>query len=133
MKGKTTDENIFTFEARNFRFITVRKPTILNEYVLGPITVKHLLALLVALFLFGVGNKIAMLNYICITLAVITIACALYPPKALSLETMIFGAIITLLDMIAYNNKKKKVHRIELERVDRGDLMDVETIIGSLR
>jgi len=113
----SNDKGAFTYEARTFRFVTVRKPSLLNEYVFGPITLKHLLALMVSLLLFGIGNKVPLLSYVCVTLAVLTLACAFYPPKAMSLETTLFAFVMTLLDMVTYNSRKKP-REIILERVD---------------
>lgn len=114
----SNDKGAFTYEARTFRFVTVRKPSLLNEYVFGPITLKHLLALMVSLLLFGIGNKVPLLSYVCVTLAVLTLACAFYPPKAMSLETTLFAFVMTLLDMVTYNSRKKPRGEIILERVD---------------
>jgi len=110
-----SNKGAFTYEARTFRFVTVKKPSLLNEYVFGPITLKHLLALMVSLLLFGIGNKVPLLSYVCVTLAVLTLACAFYPPKAMSLETTLFAFVMTLLDMVTYNSKPRE---IILERVD---------------
>ena len=119
---------VFTSEARNFRFICVRKPSLLNEYVMGPLTVKHLLALMVAIFLFGLGGSVSWLNYVCITIALFVLACAFYPAKAMSLETTLFAIIMTLIDMIVYNKEKKEVREIILEREEGSEREDLSKL-----
>jgi len=128
MNKDNKDEVIFTFEARNFRFISVRKPSLLNEYVLGPLTLKHFLALMVAVVLFGLGSSVGWLRYLCISIAVLVLASAFYPVKAMSLETTLFAIIVTLLDMIVYNKEKKEVREIILEKEEGSERKDLSKL-----
>jgi len=121
-KTKTeTNPDVGGFEARNMRFIYVDDPSLLNEVLFSKITLKHFIGLLIAAFLgviaLNTGNPIIITT--CLTIALLTIACAFYPPKALSLESILVGVILNVLDVITQKGEKKQVVTIRPESFSR--------------
>lgn len=99
------------FEARNLRFVYVDNPTLLNEVIFSRITFKHFIGLAIAGFLgilaLNTGNPV--LVAIFTTIGLLILACAFYPPKALTLESTLVGGFFTLFDIITQGANPKKV------------------------
>lgn len=116
-KKTETNPDAGGFEARNMRFVYVDDPSLLNEVLFSKITLKHFIGLLIAAFLgviaLNTGNPIIIT--MCLAIALLTIACAFYPPKALSLESILIGAILNVLDVITQKGEKKQVVTIKPE------------------
>ncbi len=108
------------FEARNFRFVYVDNPTLLNEVIIGRFTLKHLIGFTIASFFLVIAlrtNHPLAISMGALAL-LITVISIIYPKKALSFESLIVGLMYYIIDRLTQESAKEK----RIATVSRTDL-----------
>lgn len=91
------------FETRYRRFVVVQGISLLNERVVGPLRLKHVLYSFFAVLLTwrGLASGSAQVLGLAAVVGLLTLLSALYPRRSMSFETHLLALLVSLVDVAA--------------------------------
>jgi hypothetical protein len=91
-----------SFEARYHAFVVINDVSLINERVFGPLRLKHLIYVFLALITLwrALWSGIPQLLGFSVLTAFLALASATYPRKSLSLESLVLATLLSLIELL---------------------------------
>ncbi len=91
-----------SFEARYHRFVVISDVSLINEKVFGPLRLKHLIYVFLALIALwrAIWSGTPQLLGFSVLATSLALASATYPKKSLSLESLVLATMLSLIESL---------------------------------